>query len=185
MYCSGSGKAFPKFIFAETNTKVSKLMDHIYLYLELFIAVHLKQLFFKFLYWRIHKKRKSAQVDDSKRCWYRRGEGCSDNIWYRKCEWYERYHDKAQCPDKFALFVHHNFPPDIILRKYWSIRFALISVFLIFDPSADKNLRKSHIFELLLNFLYTLGLKISINSFGNIISYSMRKINSTCFYCIF
>lgn len=61
---SGSGKAFPKFIFAETNTKVSKLTDHIYLYFELSISVHPKQLFFNFLYRRIHQKRKSAQVDD-------------------------------------------------------------------------------------------------------------------------
>ena len=49
MYCSGSGKAFPRSIFAETNTKVSRLTDHIYLHLDfLSIAFTSKRYFLIF-----------------------------------------------------------------------------------------------------------------------------------------
>lgn len=49
MYCSGSGKAFPRSIFAEIKTKVSKLTDHIYLHLDfLSIAFTSKRYFLIF-----------------------------------------------------------------------------------------------------------------------------------------
>ena len=46
MYCSGSGKAFPRSIFAETNTKVSNLTDHIYLHLDFLFTVFTSKRYF-------------------------------------------------------------------------------------------------------------------------------------------